>query len=39
MGNKGSKVQDIEYRFDVQIKFPDRNTRGKSYYVASLYRS
>ncbi|XP_014294647.1 vigilin [Halyomorpha halys] len=27
MGNKGSKVQEIEYRFDVKIKFPDRNAR------------
>ncbi|KAF6209513.1 hypothetical protein GE061_015260 [Apolygus lucorum] len=25
MGTKGSKVQDIESRFDVKIKFPDRN--------------
>lgn len=26
MGPKGSNVQQIEAKFDVKIKFPDRNT-------------
>lgn len=36
MGNKGSKVQDIESKFDVKIKFPDRNARGRSIVLYSL---
>lgn len=27
MGTKGMKVQDIQSRYEVQIKFPDRNTQ------------
>ena len=38
MGVKGTKVQDIEYRFDVKIKFPDRNARGNPYFTCNLYK-
>ncbi|KAG8302743.1 hypothetical protein J6590_025018 [Homalodisca vitripennis] len=37
MGQRGAKVQDITYKFDVQIKFPERNfqedyTQSNEYY-------